>query len=108
MYAKRLGSKLPINQRSPSITPLLIEALVTGKPEGKNPQDIFAKMLMEKSKKTYNAILSGWKAMPEKEKRRLYPLSKGAMREGAWKDRLEEQTQVILEYRKNIIKAKKQ
>lgn len=110
MYTNRLASRRSIDLTcnyqtlhfEPSLIPIIVEGLLKGKPDGKNPEDIFVKTLSCASEETYKAILVGWEAMSAKEKKLRYQLDKRSINKGAWVDRLESQTKSLLEYRKNV------
>ena len=44
----------------PSLVPLFVEALLTGDPEGKNPQDVFLRAVADASPETSEAIGAAW------------------------------------------------
>lgn len=85
---------------APSLIPLIMEGLVTGKPDGKNPEDLFVRTLVKKNRKVYETLLEGWKNMSKKEKRQKYSNYYNSSKNKSWVDRLEKQTKTLLEYQR--------
>lgn len=108
MFIKRRSTDLNLTYNSPSLyfepslIPIIIEGLLKGKPDGKNPEDMFVKTLIGESEETYNAILAGWEAISTSEKKLRYRINKHSINKGTWVERLESQTKNILAHRKNI------
>lgn len=115
MYAKRLRSSKSLSTPTlcanvhgePSLVPILVEGLLTGNPEGRNPQDIFARELIEASEETYKAILVGWENLSPKVKKHRYQFDREDALDAPWVERLTFQSNRLLEYRRNVDESRR-
>lgn len=84
-----------------SLIPIILDGLIMGKPDGKNPEDLFVSALIKESKETYKSILAGWDAMSKREKKLRYSIDNSLNNKGSWVDRLESQSKILIERRKS-------
>jgi hypothetical protein len=86
----------------PSLVPLFVEALLTGRSNGKGPMHEFYRSVIEASPETHDAIIKGWEAMPSKEKRHRYGRWVLDGSEGPWLERVLEQSICFAEHRQKV------